>query len=727
MNWDSTECGAPTSLSPTEHDGAGRKPARAARGALLGLFAILLTLAGPAAAASFVKTDHAQSRLVPAREGFAPGETAWFALAQELQQGWHVYWKNPGDSGLALELEWSLPDGYAAGEIVYPTPERLPVGPLVNFGHHGAPIFLVPVTAPENAAGEAEIALTARWLICEEICVPEEAVFSLTLPVAAAPPAHEEGAALVAKARAASPAPLGGKARFSADAERLVLRVPAPAGVRDAFFFPDAEGLIEPAAPQPFAVKDGALTIAMTPGLGYEPARLEALKGVIVLSGPSGERRGYDLSAAKSAEAIAPPAAPSLRAPQANAAGGRALPVLLLTAFLGGVILNVMPCVFPILFIKAASLMKQAGAHPALARRDGLLFGAGVLLTYAALGALLLTLRAGGEAVGWGFQLQSPAVVLLSAYVLFLVGLNLAGVFHVGTGLQNVGGGLAAKGGAAGAFFTGVLAVFVAAPCIGPLLSAPMGAAVMLPPLAGMLIFIALALGFAAPFMAVSFAPGLGRRLPKPGPWMTTFKQALSFPVFAAAAYFLWVLAEQTGRDGLAQALGGAVLVAFAAWLFEQSKGGRAFFLRTLAGLAALIALAPLFAFAFADQATPSRKARDGAYGGVETLAFAPERIETLRAEGRPIFVDFTAAWCVVCQFNKATILSKPSITEAFKAKDVALMVADWTRRDPEIADALARFGANGVPLYVYYPPAGEPQVLSLPLSARAILNAIGS
>ena len=676
-------------------------------------------------AQDYVRTEHAESWLVPERDGFAPGETTWFALSQKIQDGWHVYWRNPGDSGLPLVFDWSLPEGFSGGDVVYPTPERIPAGPFVNFGHHGAPVFLVPVTAPADAApgDTVNVVVKATWLICEDICVPEEADFSLALPVAATPAPNEKGEALVAKARAATPVEMLGESFFHAQKDAIVLDAPAPESrFTEAYFFPGADGLTEPAAAQKMKVKDGRLTLSMTPGYAYKADTLEKLDGVLAIEFADGARQGYALTAFPGeGAAMALGANPSTGGAGAKPATG--LPLLLLMSFLGGVILNVMPCVFPIVFIKAAALVKGAHGEQGVARRHGLLYAAGVVATFVLLGGLLLMLRAGGEQLGWGFHLQSPIVVLLSAYVLFMVGLNLAGVFHVGTSLQNVGDGLTSKDGNLGAFFTGALAVFVAAPCIGPLLSAPMGAAVMLPPLAGMSIFIALALGLAAPYLSISFVPALGRLLPKPGPWMTVFKQALAFPVFAAAAFFLWVLAQQTGAEGLGRALAGLIFLAFAGWLFELGKGARGLWLKAGAAAAVIAAFAPMLSLKLVETA----EASEGGYGALATVAYDAAKLSELRAAGEPVFVDFTAAWCVVCQFNKATVLSRGSLAEAFAEKGVAVMVADWTRRDPEITEALAEFGANGVPLYVYYPPAGEPVVLPLPLSENAILKAVGA
>ena len=341
------------------------------------------------------------------------------------------------------------------------------------------------------------------------------------------------------------------------------------------------------------------------------------------------------------------------------------------------------------------------------------------------MGGALLVLRAGGAQFGWGFHLQSPWVVALSAYVLLLVGLNLAGLFSAGEGLAGAGEGLASKKGGMGAFFTGALAVVVAAPCIGPLLSAPMGAALLLPPVAGLAIFAMLGLGLAAPYLLLSFAPGLGQRLPKPGPWMAVFKQALSFPVFAAAAYFLWVLAQQTTGAGLGAVLTGAVLLAFASWGYETSKadGGLAFALLVVSALAAVIALAPLTRLpAEAAQASP---VAEHGYGAIAAEPYSAAALDAYRAQGRPVFIDFTAAWCVTCQFNKMTVFSDAKLGRAFAETGTVFMVADWTVRDPEITAALTSFGASGVPLYVYYDASGEALVLPLPLTKRAVTAAL--
>lgn len=687
--------------------------------ALFGVIAALSAFA-PARAQTVVENEYSTTEIIAETTGFAPGETTWFAIRQDLREGWHVFWINPGSAGLALELDWSLPEGFSAGAIDHPSPDYIPVGPLASYAHEGTPAFLVPVTAPLDAQPGTMIDITvdARWQICEEICVPEQGRFSFSLPVAEMLERDASVASIFDAARAAQAQPLEADARFSVEGGAYILRLTPPDDftTNEAFFFVGVEGLVEPASEQEISFEGGDLVVSMTPGWieGYDG---DALMGVLRFRAEDGAMRNYALTAAVEGE-IEKPAEIATPAASRSAVS---LPLLLAFAFFGGVILNVMPCVFPIVFIKAASFMRSARGNPGVVRRDGVLYTLGVLATFLAIGGLLLLLRSGGEELGWGFHLQSPPVVALSAYVLLLVGLNLAGVFQVGFGLSGAGDGLAAKGGGAGAFFTGALAVVVAAPCIGPLLSAPMGAALILPPLTGVLIFAVLGLGLAAPYLILSMAPGLSRFLPKPGPWMTTFKQALAFPVFAAAAYFVWVLSQQVAGPGLGAVLGGAVFLGFAAWGYERSKGsGRgALVLRILAALATLAAIAPLFRLEAAATKVGEK------YGAMSAEAFSQDALQTYRAAGTPVFVDFTAAWCVTCQFDKATIFSDRALAKKFAEQNVVFMVADWTVRDPEITAALEAFGASGVPLYVYYPPGVAPYVFEIPLTKNAVEGAI--
>lgn len=693
-----------------------------------------------------VQTGQANSTIL-AEGSFVPGQVTWFALEQKLADHWHVYWKNPGDSGLPLVMDWSLPKGYEAGDIEYPVPGRIPVGPLVNFGYEGVPIFLVPVTVPDTASpGDIiDITINAGWLICEDICIPEDAVFTISVPVTAIQQKAENNFLQFDIGRGHLPEAFAGTAEFAATDGVIYLQADIDeVDLSTLFFFPEPQGVVVSAAEQAAHIEDDKLTLTLQPDFDYDAASISNLQGVLSYETPGGAPRAYALNPARNDDGVLkglPSALVSATAVSSGSDGGSgselvstrgstqtsiSLPLLLVMAFFGGIILNVMPCVFPILFIKASSLMNSAHEDRATIVRHGWLYTIGVLMTFAAIGGLLLILRAQGERLGWGFHLQSPFIVLMSSYVLLLVGLNLAGVFHVGTSVQGVGQGLTSQQGGWGSFFTGALAVLVAAPCIGPLLSAPMGAAVLLPPFWGMMIFLFMAFGLAFPYLLLSLVPGLGRMLPKPGAWMDVFKQLLSFPVFAAAAYFLWVMAAQTGPAGLATGLIGALLLAAAAWAFELSKTGgtRGWLVRGLAIAMALAAVIPARGITpVASTNVTKEGATHGAIAGA--MAFDETKIAELNALGRDVFVDFTAAWCVTCQFNKLTVFSTDGVSQAFVDNDTQLMVADWTVRDEKITAALAAFDRNGVPLYVYYPADGEPQILELPLTEQAVIKAV--
>lgn len=660
------------------------------------------------------ETEYTKNAIYAERDGFVPGETTWFALRQEVRKGWHVFWVNPGDAGLPLSLNWSLPEGFQPGDVNHPVPDYIPVGPLASYAHEGAPVFLAPVDVPVDAeVGETiSVTVNASWQTCEEICVPEETSYKFTLPVLATDDAPaNEYSALFAAARAARPQTLDNAAQFRrAGAQyELVVREWNGEAPETAFFFPEKEGLTTPAAEQSVRLERGDLKLAMAPGW-VEAENGETIAGILSIES-DGDKKAF----AMVAEAEIAPVAVA-----ASDTTMRSLPALIVLAFLGGLILNAMPCVFPILFVKAASLMQSAQSEPAIMRRHGLLYGAGVVVTFALIGAALIALRAGGEQLGWGFHLQSPLVVGLSAYVLFAVGLNLAGVFTVGESLTGAGDSLTRGEGDLSVFFTGALAVAVAAPCIGPLLTAPMGAALTQGPAVSMVIFIAMALGLAAPFMAITFAPGLARMLPKPGPWMSVFKQALAFPVFAAAAYFLWVFARQTGDASLGGALGGLVLLAAAAWLFDLSKGEgtRALILRGVSALVLAAALAPLLNV----KPTVAASGPIERYGALSVEPFDREAIAAYNAESRPVFTIFTAAWCITCQADKLTVFSNAEVANAIAGGNGIVMVADWTLRDAVITDELAVFGAGGVPFYAYYGPGGDIAPMAPPISKKEII-----
>ncbi|MCR5877760.1 thiol:disulfide interchange protein [Phenylobacterium sp. J367] len=498
-----------------------------------------------------------------------------------MQDHWHTYWRNPGSSGEATKIEWDpAPAGWGVGEFVWPTPKRLPVGPLVNYGYEGEVLLPFTVTAPANARPGETVTLsgTAYFLVCEEICIPEKGEVRLALPVTAQPAAPDgRWGPAIGKALAAAPKPAGLSAAFEKRDPKLSLAIAGPAlkgaDFADAYFFPFDAGVLDHAAPQGIERGPEGLTLTIAPGDEFQVSPgPQALDGVLALA----DGRAFEVSAAvgpapAGTSGLGPP--PVKAAPPAGAVG-LGLPVAILFAFLGGLILNLMPCVFPILAMKAASLARHAHEAPA-ARWQGLAFGAGVVASFLVLAAALIALQAAGSAVGWGFQLQSPQVVAGLALLMLAVALNLSGVFEVGTSLQGAGTGLASRGGLGGAFFTGVLAVVVAAPLHGPFMAPALGWALIQPPVAALAVFLALGVGFALPFVVVAFAPALLARLPKPGPWMDAFKKMLAFPMYGAAAWLVWVLAQQVDAAGLARILAAAVVFAAALWaagLWQRSR-----------------------------------------------------------------------------------------------------------------------------------------------------------
>jgi thiol:disulfide interchange protein DsbD len=699
---------------------------------LLGMAAMLW--AATPAAAQPVNTGHLTAELVPQTQGIAPGQTTYVALRQEMQGGWHTYWKNPGDSGEPTSIKWSLPAGWKAGDIVWPAPKRLPVGPLVNYGYEGVVLLPVPVTAPADAKPGQNVTLSAAasFLVCREICVPEDAKLRLSLPVVAgpAPPDPKWGSA-IGKTLAEAPKPAGLTGAFEKKGAAVALGITGPvlkgADIHDAYFYPFDSTVIDHAKPQAIQRGPQGLTLTLTPGYAFQGgAAPKQMAGVLVV-----DDKGYEVAAQPGplpagAAGLGPPAA------KGAATGGASLGLVsaAVFAFLGGLILNLMPCVFPVLAMKAASLAAHGGGAEAQARRHGLAFGAGAIVTFLVLAGVLIGLKAAGQAIGWGFQLQSPPVVAVLALLMLAVALDLSGVFEVGTSLQGVGSGLAARGGLAGDFFTGALAVVVAAPCTAPFMGAAVGWALTQPAAAALLVFLALAIGFALPFVAVTFWPGLLARLPRPGPWMDVFRKALAFPMYAAAAWLVWVLTIQAGETALARILGAAIVLALAAWLAGAAQrraahGGKPV---ALGGAAAIIGIAAVAAVIWPAYAETSAAGAGAEKANIASEAYSPEKLASLQAEGKPVFVDYTAAWCVSCQVNERVVLSTRPVAEAMKNDGVTYLKADWTKRDPVIAAELAKYGRAGVPLYlVYGVKGGEPQVLPAILTQGLVVKALDS
>ena len=706
---------------------------------LLALSALLFTtLSGLApASAAPVQSGHIEVELVAQEAGAAPGSTIYVALRQKILPGWHTYWRNPGDAGDATKITWTLPAGWTAGDIVWPTPEKSRVGPLLDYAYTGEVLLPVPITVPADAQVGSIVTLkaAAAFLVCEQVCVPEDAVVTLTLPVVAGMPAADpQWGAKVADTLAKAPKPAGLKAVFQLQGKVLKLAVTgAPlkgADMAGAYFYPYSGQVIEHPPEQGVERGPEGLTLSLTPGYAFTQGTPPTeLAGVLALNGAA-----YEVTA--TAGAI-PASAGGLGAPAAAAKPGPSLglPLAIAFAFLGGLILNLMPCVFPILSMKAASL--TAHAHDAgKTRLQGLAFLVGVVVTFLALAGLLIAVRAGGAAVGWGFQLQSPIVVAGLSLLMLLVALNMSGVFEIGASVQGVGAGASGEG-LGGSFLTGALAVIVAAPCTAPFMAGALGYALTQPPLVSLAVFLGLALGFAAPFVLLAFIPGLLGRLPRPGPWMDVLKKGLAFPMYATAAWLLWVFAQQTGSIPLAQMFGAAVLAAFGAWLYglgqtRQANGKPAGVTIGTGVLAVVLAIALAASAALTAptaSATPSAAVAGSAAPsgpGLAAEVWSPERVAALQAQGKVVMVDFTADWCVTCKVNEGTALKGQRVADAFTAANAVYLRADWTKRDAVIAKALAEHGRAGVPLYLVYPAkGGEPVVLPQLLTEGLVVEAI--
>lgn len=679
-----------------------------------------------------------RAELIPLTRWAAPGSTAVVAVRQQIAEGWHTYWRNPGDSGGPTTLNWRLPAGVEAGDIVWPLPTRQRLMSLVNYGYSGEVYLPVPIEIPASARPGTTLPLVADalFLVCsDQMCVPVQMSLKLDLPIReGAPPLDpDHGRALQAVLEAA-PRPAGIEARAALENGVLTLSaaggplaeiMAGKPGVTQAYFYPYDGGVIDHAAAQSGQAGPRGLSLTLTPGADLKAQGLtRPVSGVLATDAGAWEitaRPGPPLPGTTGGAALSDEVVPP-----AEGTGAGLILQSILFAFVGGLILNLMPCVFPILAMKAAAL--AASAHQAgEARRDGLLFLAGVLSSFLVLAGVLLILRAGGEAIGWGFQLQSPAVIAGLALLMLGVGLNLSGVFHVGAGLQGAGAGpLSRLPGGVGAFFTGVLAVVVAAPCTAPFMAAALGAALLAPWPAALAIFLMLGLGLALPYVAISLSPGLLRRFPRPGPWMERLKALLAFPMYGAALWLVWVFSRQTGPDALALVLAAGLMLAFGLWLSgmnqaRRAQGGTA----VVSAVAATLAL--LFAVGFAGlAATRPPSAAAAETGSLTAAPWSAEAVRAAQAAGRPVLVNFTADWCVTCKINERAALSSPRVAEALKASNALYLVGDWTRRDDAISRELERHGRSGVPLYLFYPAAGgEPRILPQLLTEGVVVEAL--
>ena len=689
-----------------------------------GLAAIALLWLGPGLPSSqaanlgginFAAQAHTQTDLIAETTAVTPAHPFWVAARMKMDPHWHTYWVNYGDTGEPTKIDWELPPGWTAGPIQWPTPQRLPIGNLMNYGYEDTALLLVQLTPPANLPTGSSITVRAKitWLECADVCVPGAGEVSLTLPVTAdAPTSDAQNKPLIDAAQAALPRP-SDSFNISAwrQGDKLFLGLEAkpgantPPNIPEAYFFSEDSQTQAAALQILHRTKNGwVLELAR---ISSAPSAAATLPGVLTLGGSD-----------TSALAINPPLLATAPDAFADFSGGTlqsGLLAILFLGFFGGLILNIMPCVFPVLGIKVLGFIKQAGAERRQIVMHGLTFTAGVLVSMWTLVGLLQSLRAAGAQLGWGFQLQEPAFVLGLAVFFLLFALSLSGVFEVGGSLIGVGSNLTGRAGLVGSFSQGVLAVVVATPCTAPLLAPALGAAFTLPPAQAFLTFTAIALGLASPYLVLSLFPGLAHRLPRPGAWMETFKQFMAFPLYATVGFLLYTLAGQVSAERFLNILFALVAIAMAAWVYGRwatpaasPKGRRS------AILAALLIFLPSAAWAF----WPTQE--------LNWETWSPARVTELQKQGRPIYVDFTARWCATCQLNKEIVFHSSRVLEAIDTRHVALLRADWTARDPAITAELARFGHSAVPFDLLYLPGNNtPVELPSVLTPDIVLSAL--
>ena len=657
-----------------------------------GLGLLLAIQAGRAAESPAVKTSRVTATLVTDVDAVQPGVAFQAGLRLRLAPGWHTYWKNPGDAGVAPEVTFTLPPGSIAGPITWPAPERVAEGDLTTFAYRGELVLPIRVTP---ASGDLVLKAHASWLVCRDVCVPEEGDFVVSLPASAGGPSAQ--APLFAAAAARIPVPAPFRASLAPDGAMHLAGPGIPTGVVSAEFFPAADGATETAGAQKPAREAGGLTfhVALRAATGAKPGPVD---GVLSLTDTAGIATAFDVAATPAAAVPPQPASMAL---------------LLLAALAGGLLLNLMPCVFPVLAMKAMALARLSGADRRTIRSEAGSYVAGVITAFVTLGAVLLAFRGAGEAVGWGFQFQSSVFVTVVVWVLFATGLNMSGVFAVGEGVAGAGQSLASKRGHVGSFFTGLLAVVVASPCTAAFMGAALAGASTAPPALALSVFATMGLGLALPYLAIALLPALAGRLPRPGAWMVTLRQALAFPMYGAAAWLVWVVSQQTGPDGVLTAGGGLVAVGFAAWALgiAQRSTGRG---RPAAATAAIVSGAAAIALLVLPAASAAH-----------SEPFTPARLAELQREGRPVFVNMTAAWCLSCLLNERLALSPAAVRAAFEQAHVTYLKGDWTRRDPTISAFLRDNDRDGVPLYVFYAPGKTPIILPQVLSESVLLDQV--
>lgn len=702
-----------------------------------------------------VSKKNVRASLITDREAISPGDTFWLGVRYQMEPHWHIYWKNYGNTGIPTEIEWDLPEGFQVEALQWPTPSTFLMSSLMSYVYEDEVILMARVKAPEDLSPGQSISLGAEtwWLVCDdETCIPGDASFRLSLPVEENP--REDPQAMERLENQQNQWPRESD-HWKVQGEHqdgiiTLLIEPLKEGLpvlQDLYFFSE-NSAIDPDAEQPVdAFEDGSYRMILEVSDSFTES-LSPLPGVLKSTSGWENNRNFqglkvkplqEIGASEPTLAVeAPPNSPegpSSTMSQSNfwQAG--------LFAFLGGVILNLMPCVFPVLGLKIMGFVKQAGEDAARIRKHGLVFALGVFISLWILVATLLILRAAGSFIGWGFQLQDPRFVAFIVILFFVFGLNLLGVFEFGNSLVGTGSQLTQKEGLRGSFFSGVLAVIVATPCTAPFMGVAIGYALAAPVWLTFLIFTLLGAGLVTPYLLLSFFPKGVQKLPRPGPWMESFKQFMAFPLLATAVYFLWVYGAQLGLNALVNLLVGLLVLGFALWIYGRWGGYNrnrnlrwaAVSLTVVFGLSGLayglqntFSGRPAAELEMADTESSAASGEDLIEHGVTWQTWTPEGVETLREQGKTLYVDFTAAWCLTCQANKKAVFSSAKVRDRFNEQEnLVLLKADWTRKNPEISKALESFNRSGVPLNVIYPGNDDPILLPATLTPGIVLDAL--
>lgn len=648
-----------------------------------------------------VKLENTTADLLSEVKQIQPGKSFWVVLRLTMKPGWHTYWLNPGDSGMPTQIDWILPEGFQASPIHWLAPDRIPFGKLVNFGYSNESFHLVEITPPKDLSDQPQtLTAKANWLVCEETCIPESADLSLTLPVTHQAPELSEHQPLIQQLLSELPKTFEGQATYTTSKQHITLNLQNPEfqelKPKSVIFFAHEKGIMKNAPTQRWKHQAQELEIEVTRDFVDVSGNL---KGLVQIHDEHNKKiLNYHVD-------LMP-----LQAPALTNAKTEGLMVILLFAFLGGLILNLMPCVFPILSLKALSITKKRDGISQQVRWQGYAYTVGVVLSFLGLAAILIGLQQTGHAVGWGFQMQSPLFVGSMAYLMFMIGLSLSGFVYF-----PVVSGLSIKSRQEShpmdSFWVGVLAVLVATPCTAPFMGVAIGYTIAQPASIIVAVFLALALGFAAPYLLISLSATIRRVLPRPGPWMETLKEFLAFPMYATVVWLLWVLIQQQGSRGFLIVASGLLLLPFSIWLYRQLNLSH-FILRFLAIVSLIIiSLSPL-----------AHLAKDRPASPLKIKTFSQQTLEQLRREGKPVFVNATAAWCITCKFNEI-VLKSDSVIQMMVKKGIHYLEADWTNQDPEITAFLKSFERSGVPLYVFYPTQGNPTVLPQILTESSIIE----